>query len=130
MSIRSETGVNLAARFEAISRTSTVEALIDAIREKIQSGELVVGDALPSERELSESFNVSRTTLREALRVLEAYGVIETRQKAGATVVNRGLAAALRLQSFHTRIDRERSEERRVGKECVSTCRTRWSPYH
>src|SRR3546814_13524389 len=24
----------------------------------------------------------------------------------------------------------KRSEERRVGKECVSTCRTRWSPYH
>src|SRR3546814_1458769 len=24
----------------------------------------------------------------------------------------------------------ERSEERRVGKECVSTCRSRWSPYH
>src|SRR3546814_20691995 len=26
--------------------------------------------------------------------------------------------------------DRQRSEERRVGKECVSTCRSRWSPYH
>src|SRR3546814_7753124 len=26
--------------------------------------------------------------------------------------------------------DKERSEERRVGKECVSTCRSRWSPYH
>src|SRR3546814_4876869 len=26
--------------------------------------------------------------------------------------------------------DRSRSEERRVGKECVSTCRSRWSPYH
>src|SRR3546814_17573215 len=26
--------------------------------------------------------------------------------------------------------DEERSEERRVGKECVSTCRYRWSPYH
>src|SRR3546814_1091489 len=26
--------------------------------------------------------------------------------------------------------DRGRSEERRVGKECVSTCRSRWSPYH
>src|SRR3546814_1304415 len=26
--------------------------------------------------------------------------------------------------------DGERSEERRVGKECVSTCRSRWSPYH
>ena len=28
------------------------------------------------------------------------------------------------------RLDRNRSEERRVGKECVSTCRSRWSPYH
>src|SRR3546814_1383889 len=27
-------------------------------------------------------------------------------------------------------LDRGRSEERRVGKECVSTCRSRWSPYH
>src|SRR3546814_5694229 len=27
-------------------------------------------------------------------------------------------------------ITRHRSEERRVGKECVSTCRSRWSPYH
>src|SRR3546814_14457064 len=27
-------------------------------------------------------------------------------------------------------VDRLRSEERRVGKECVSTCRSRWSPYH
>src|SRR3546814_3700015 len=26
--------------------------------------------------------------------------------------------------------DHQRSEERRVGKECVSTCRSRWSPYH
>src|SRR3546814_11821412 len=28
------------------------------------------------------------------------------------------------------RVDVERSEERRVGNECVSTCRSRWSPYH
>src|SRR3546814_1324291 len=27
-------------------------------------------------------------------------------------------------------VDQVRSEERRVGKECVSTCRSRWSPYH
>src|SRR3546814_2541780 len=27
-------------------------------------------------------------------------------------------------------LGRQRSEERRVGKECVSTCRSRWSPYH
>src|SRR3546814_5015072 len=39
------------------------------------------------------------------------------------------------IRPFHdpcvVRIQREpRSEERRVGKECVSTCRSRWSPYH
>src|SRR3546814_16634765 len=32
----------------------------------------------------------------------------------------------LELRSWHP----DRSEERRVGKECVRTCRSRWSPYH
>src|SRR3546814_3659787 len=35
-----------------------------------------------------------------------------------------------RLGGFDDPKVRERSEERRVGKECVSTCRYRWSPYH
>src|SRR3546814_15828599 len=34
------------------------------------------------------------------------------------------------LEGKAQRMEQERSEERRVGKECVSTCRTRWSPYH
>src|SRR3546814_14945902 len=43
-------------------------------------------------------------------------------------------AGALGFSTSRTRNHRssngERSEERRVGKECVSTCRSRWSPYH
>src|SRR3546814_17679242 len=35
-----------------------------------------------------------------------------------------------RAVGLHRAEDVERSEERRVGKECVSTCRSRWSPYH
>src|SRR3546814_11028686 len=35
-----------------------------------------------------------------------------------------------RLERVHVLIEKGRSEERRVGKECVSTCRSRWSPYH
>src|SRR3546814_17689772 len=39
--------------------------------------------------------------------------------------------AVLHAQSKKPRVPpRPRSEERRVGKECVSTCRSRWSPYH
>src|SRR3546814_5831258 len=43
---------------------------------------------------------------------------------AGAVIVGK---ARLQAKIFGKR---QRSEERRVGKECVSTCRSRWSPYH
>src|SRR3546814_14701641 len=36
---------------------------------------------------------------------------------------------AIGIEALNAEIER-RSEERRVGKECVSTCRSRWSPYH
>src|SRR3546814_11851097 len=39
------------------------------------------------------------------------------------------LWAALQVDRSHMAESEERSEERRVGKECVSTCRSRWSPY-
>src|SRR3546814_20839215 len=40
------------------------------------------------------------------------------------------LAEASPTLSFNDIVKTQRSEERRVGKECVSTCRSRWSPYH
>src|SRR3546814_7449016 len=49
----------------------------------------------------------------------------------GAPYVTSGNAPeALALSIAMARNPRARSEERRVGKECVSTCRSRWSPYH
>src|SRR3546814_15902352 len=41
-----------------------------------------------------------------------------------------GVDADLRLAEVDREIAHARSEERRVGKECVSKCRSRWSPYH
>src|SRR3546814_14769631 len=41
-----------------------------------------------------------------------------------------GIEQILGVGDGPQRPDRDRSEERRVGKECVSTCRSRWSPYH
>src|SRR3546814_8758623 len=44
---------------------------------------------------------------------------------------HRALAVAVADQPMAGEVERMfRSEERRVGKECVSTCRSRWSPYH
>src|SRR3546814_2911595 len=44
--------------------------------------------------------------------------------------LGRGRTRSLQGPPWRTAQNDERSEERRVGKECVSTCRSRWSPYH
>jgi len=49
----------------------------------ILSGELKLGDKLPAERKMAEMLNVSRTSIREALRSLEIIGIIESRQGEG-----------------------------------------------
>src|SRR3546814_10546983 len=58
---------------------------------------------------------------------------LRSRASRPRLLVTRRLPAAVE-DHFRARYDVElnpaRSEERRVGKECVSTCRSRWSPYH
>src|SRR5258707_10018046 len=56
------------------------------LAEQINSGELPDGSLLPSERELSETFGASRTSIREALLSLQSSGLISVRQKARARV--------------------------------------------
>jgi DNA-binding FadR family transcriptional regulator len=53
--------------------------IVDQIRLLIRDGMLTAGDRLPSERELGERFGVSRVTVREALRGLEANGLVTIR---------------------------------------------------
>ena len=57
------------------------------IQEMIRAGELRSGELLPSQRELSERLDVSRSSLREALSVLEALGVVQTEPRRGTRVV-------------------------------------------
>jgi GntR family transcriptional regulator, transcriptional repressor for pyruvate dehydrogenase complex len=61
----------------------TGEVVAAAIRRQIATGELVVGDRLQSEEEMTESLGVARTTLREALRVLESQGLIAIKRGRG-----------------------------------------------
>lgn len=56
--------------------------IVDQIRVLIREGQLRPGDRLPAERELGDKFGVSRVTVREALRGLEANGMV--RIKVGA----------------------------------------------
>ncbi|GAB3691344.1 FadR/GntR family transcriptional regulator [Nocardiopsis oceani] len=57
----------------------TFERIVDQVESALLSGRLVPGDHLPSERMLMDQFDVSRSTVREALRVLESRGLLELR---------------------------------------------------
>ena len=61
----------------------------EAIRASIQRGDLAPGDALPPERLLTEQLGVSRTALREALKMLESMGMVEARVGRGRFVSSR-----------------------------------------
>ena len=65
--------------FSPVSTGRISEIIVEQIRELIRKGSLIPGARLPAERELCERFGVSRVTVREALRVLEATGLIDIR---------------------------------------------------
>lgn len=60
--------------------------VVDELGQLIVSGKLAPGEGLPREDLLAEQMQVSRTALREAMKVLVAKGLIESRQKTGARV--------------------------------------------
>ena len=62
--------------FDGVSRNPLYLQVAESIREAIIAGTLSPGDALPTERDLSESFGVSRASVREALRALQAQGLV------------------------------------------------------
>jgi len=72
-----------------VRRQRVFEQICDEIRLRMAAGELRPGDKLPSERELSSSFGVSRSAVREALRSLEITGVVRLQKgvKGGAFVL-------------------------------------------
>src|SRR5690606_19667292 len=81
---------------------SAVETVVDGIRTLIDDRNLGVGDALPSERELTEMFSSSRNTVREAMRILKAYGLVDVRPKVGAVIIDRRMDAVFDLYSFNS----------------------------
>jgi GntR family transcriptional repressor for pyruvate dehydrogenase complex len=83
-----ETGSS-ALGFAPIVPQRAFEDIAAQIREMVARGKLKPGDRLPAERDLAVKLNVSRNTLREALRALELSGIIELRKGAfgGAFVI-------------------------------------------
>lgn len=73
--------------FAELPKGSISEILVKRITDALISGELKPGDKIPTEVEFSEKLGVSRNAVREALKVLVAFGVLEIRRSEGTFVV-------------------------------------------
>ncbi len=79
----------------AIKKTRIYEEIISQITELIAQGKLTSGDQLPSERELCETFKVSRASVREAIRALESTGLVTSRPGEGTFVSAAGVESLI-----------------------------------
>ncbi|MFI5804161.1 FadR/GntR family transcriptional regulator [Streptomyces sp. NPDC051561] len=71
-------------------RVSATDVVLTHLRDAIESGELAVGDKLPTEAQLGRHFGVSRSVVREALRTLQALGLTVSRAGKGTYVESSG----------------------------------------
>ncbi|RCI76981.1 GntR family transcriptional regulator [Brucella anthropi] len=98
---------------KAISRKTLTDSATQALRGEITSGRWSIGDQLPNEAALSATLDVSRGTVREAVRALVAQGMLETRQGSG-TYVRSTADTARSLDCIRHTSLRDRFETRAV----------------
>ncbi len=67
-------------------RLSSVEIVVEKIKELLIKQKLKPGDMIPSEMVLAENLQVSRSSVREAVKILSAYGIIEIRRGSGTFI--------------------------------------------
>lgn len=88
----------MAEIFERVSRPRRLpDEIATSILEAISRGELLAGDRLPTEMDLSEQFGVARTVVREAISLLKFDGVITARQGVGAFVSDSSSRQSFRI---------------------------------
>jgi len=87
----------------AALRRTYPDEIVERLRSQILSGELTAGECLPPERELALALGTNRNTLREAIRSLEAQGLVHARQGDGVRVVDFRAAGELPLLAHYFR---------------------------
>jgi len=121
-----------------VKRTAKLtEVIVQQIRDLIDCGKMLPGARLPTENELAEAFGVGRSSVREALQVLEHVGLVQTRHGVGrflspnAGLLNSGLSWVRALQAapamcllearelvedYTTRLAAQRAEEADIAE--------------
>ena len=78
-------------------RRKVAARIADALKGAIIGGRMRPGDALPSERELAQKYDVNRSSVREAVRWLEAWGLVQVRHGGATRVADFLLSAGVEL---------------------------------
>lgn len=103
------------AEWRPVRQSRTHELVLESIEEQVLAGQLKAGDRLPPERELAPALGVSRSALREALRVMETIGVLVANAgrgpDAGARIVQNPDSALGRLLRLHVALGSYHLEE-------------------
>ena len=87
--------------FKPVLTGDKIQQIVEELEKRILDGRLRTNDLLPSEKELSSLFNVSRYSLREALRVAETKGLIEIRQGKRPKVAKLSSDASTEIIGLH-----------------------------
>jgi GntR family transcriptional regulator, transcriptional repressor for pyruvate dehydrogenase complex len=81
--------------FQSQKRESTVDFVINSIKKLLLTRKLMPGDMLPNETDLAASFNVSRGSIREAMKILSAFGIVEVKRGDGTYIAHSSNKALL-----------------------------------
>lgn len=87
---------NKVDKIERVERLRVPDSVAAQLTQLITQGVYSIGEKLPSERVLSEEFGVSRSSMREAIRSVEANGLVNSNHGVGVFVVNNKIASSNR----------------------------------
>ncbi|MEO1290140.1 MAG: FadR/GntR family transcriptional regulator [Chloroflexota bacterium] len=97
--------------FQSIQQPTVVDQIIDIIKDALIRGELTAGQKLPSEPDLARQLGVGRSAVREALKVLQAIGVVESRRGSGTYIVEKPSGRLLNPLAFAIMLGTDVSSE-------------------
>ena len=84
------------------NRLGAVDQVVAYVKGGIQSGDLKVGDKLPNEADLAAMIGVGRSSLREGMRILNAYGLVDIRQGDGTYIDNKSEEKFIEILNLQT----------------------------
>ena len=99
------------------------KGVIDYFKKKILDGELRPGEKLPPERDIAERLNVSRNSVREAIRIMDMTGVISSQQGSGNYITcefQKSLAETMTMMFAMDQIDYRQISQIRQALECLA----------